>query len=212
MPNALKGMIAGLVATLVLSALMVLNNTMNLMPQIHLIGWLTSLGTLSRPAAWMDHFIIGVVVWGLLFAVYDGLATRPSPWLKGIIFGVFAWLIMMLTFLPLAGAGFFGAKIDITAKVGLLVLHLIYGVVLGATYGLLGVMKPLRISVSQSEQTVTDMDPDKLLRMKSPGYSFNDDIPSSSPSGKMVLIIFGGLVGFFVLVVLIVEFRTTLGL
>jgi hypothetical protein len=144
MSNALKGMIAGLVATLVLTALMVLNSTMNLMPEIHLIGWLTSLGTLSRPAAWMDHFIIGVAVWGLLFAVYDGLATRPSPWLKGIIFGVFAWLIMMVTFLPLAGAGFFGAKIDITAKVGLLVLHLIYGLVLGATYGLLGVMMPAR--------------------------------------------------------------------
>jgi hypothetical protein len=212
MSNAVKGMIAGLVATLVLTALMVLNSTMNLMPQIHLIGWLTSLGTLSRPAAWMDHFIIGVVVWGLLFAVYDGLATRPSPWLKGIIFGVFAWLIMMVTFLPLAGAGFFGAKIDITAKVGLLVLHLIYGLVLGATYGLLGVMKPVGSAVSRSEQTVTAIDPEKLLRMKNPNYSFNDDLASSSPSGKTVLFIFGGLVGFFVLVVLVVEFRTTLGL
>jgi hypothetical protein len=211
MSNAMKGMIAGLVATLVLTTIMVLNSTMNLMPQVHLIAWLTSLGTLSRPAAWMDHFIIGVVVWGLLFAVYDGLATRPSPWLKGVIFGVFAWLMMMVTFLPLAGAGFFGAKIDITAKVGLLVLHLIYGVALGATYGLLGIMSPVRISV-KSEKMLTDIDPDKLLRMSTPGYSFNDDLPSSSPSGKTVLMILGGLVGFFVLALLAVEFRTTLGI
>jgi hypothetical protein len=47
--------------------------------------------------------------------------------------------------------------------------------------------------------------------VKSADYSFNDDLPSSSPSGKTVLMILGGLVGFFVLVVLAAEFRSTLG-
>src|SRR5437879_3866360 len=130
MSNALKGMIAGFVATLVLSGLMLLNSTMDLMPQINIIRMLTNLGTLSTPAAWMDHFIVGVVIWGLLFAVYDGGATRPAHWLKGIIFGVFAWLMMMVAFMPAAGAGFFGTKIGITAPVGLLILHLIYGAIL----------------------------------------------------------------------------------
>src|SRR5438874_10656991 len=72
MSNALKGMVAGLVATLVLSGLMVLNSATDLMPQIHIIRWLTAPGTLSVPAAWMDHFVVGVIIWGLLFAVYDG--------------------------------------------------------------------------------------------------------------------------------------------
>jgi hypothetical protein len=40
----------------------------------------------------------------------------------------------------------------------------------------------------------------------------NDHLPTSSPSGKTVLIIFGGLVGFLVLVVLVSEFRAMLGL
>src|SRR5206468_213540 len=75
-------------------------------------------------AAWMDHFIVGVLIWGLLFAVYDGVATRPAHWLKGIIVGAFAWLMMMVAFMPLAGAGFFGAKIGITALVGLLIMAL----------------------------------------------------------------------------------------
>jgi uncharacterized protein DUF6789 len=130
MSNALQGMIAGLVATLVLSGLMVLNSATDLMPQIHIIRWLTALGTLSVPAAWMDHFIVAVIIWGLLFAVYDGAASRPTPWLKGIIFGVFAWLMMMVTFMPLAGAGFFGSKVDISTHIGLLVLNLIFGAVL----------------------------------------------------------------------------------
>src|SRR6185295_3682526 len=100
MSNALKGMLAGLVATLVLTVLMQLNSGFDLFPQINIIRLLTTLGTLTVPSAWMDHFIVGVVVWGLLFAVYDGAATWPAPWLKGVIFGVFAWLVMMVAFMP----------------------------------------------------------------------------------------------------------------
>jgi hypothetical protein len=212
MSNALKGMLAGFVATLVLATLMLLNSGLDLIPQINIIRLLTTLGTLSVPSAWMDHFIVGVMVWGLLFAVYDGAATRPALWLKGIIFGMFAWLIMMVAFMPLAGAGFFGSKIGITAPVGLLLVHLIYGVVLGATYGLLGVLVPVKASViltKEEKALITANDPNPYTMNSG---DINDHLPTSSPSGKTVLIIFGGLVGFFVLVVLAVEFRKTLGL
>lgn len=212
MPNALKAMIAGLVATLVLSALMLLNGAWDLMPQINIIPWLTALGTLSVPSAWMDHFIVGVVFWGLLFAAYDAVATRPAPWLKGIILGVFAWMMMMVAFMPLAGAGFFGAKIGITAPVGLLILHIIYGAVLGATYELLGVLVPVKAAV-----TLTKEENYELIGVGPNPYTMNsadinDHLSTSSPSGKTVLIIFGGLLGFLVLLVLAVEFRTTLGI
>jgi len=210
MSNALKGMVAGLVATLVLSGLMVLNSATELMPQIHIIRWLTALGTLSVPSAWMDHFIVGVIIWGLLFAVYDGAASRPAPWLKGIIFGVFTWLMMMVTFMPLAGAGFFGAKVDISTLIGLLVLNLIFGAVLGVTYDLLGVVAPVRPAASPAGETVPVTEAERL-RLSSPDYSFNDDLPSSSPSGRTVAIIFGGIVGFMALVVLVMEFRPMLG-
>ena len=212
MSNALKGMLAGFVATLVLTALMLLNSALDLIPQINFIRLLTTLGTLSVPSAWMDHFIVGVVVWGLLFAVYDGAAARPAHWLKGIIFGAFAWLMMMVAFMPLAGAGFFGSKIGITAPVGLLIVHFIYGVVLGATYGLLGVLVPVKASViltKEEKALITANDPNPYTMNSG---DINDHLPTSSPSGKTVLIIFGGLVGFFVLVVLAVEFRKTLGL
>jgi Family of unknown function (DUF6789) len=210
MSNAFKGMVAGLVATLVLSGLMFINSATDLMPQINIIRWLTALGTLSVPAAWMDHLIVGVVVWGLLFAVYDGVAIRPAPWLKGIIFGAFAWLLMMVAFMPMAGAGFFGARIDISTRIGLLVLHLIYGAVLGATYGFLSDLVPVRIPVSSPEAAVPVTEAERL-RLSDPNYSFNDDLPSSSPSGKTVLIILGSLAGFMVLVVLAMEFRSTFG-
>ena len=212
MSNALKGMLAGFVATLVLTVLMLLNGAFDLIPQINIIRLLTTLGTLSVPSAWMDHFIVGVVVWGLLFAVYDGAASWPAYWLKGITFGVFAWLIMMVAFMPLAGAGFFGAKIGITAPVGLLIVHLIYGVILGATYGLLGVLVPVRAAVILANEGTAEIVADGPNPYTMNSGDINDHLPTSSPSGKTVLIIFGGLVGFFVLVVLAVEFRKTLGL
>jgi Family of unknown function (DUF6789) len=209
MSNALKGMVAGLVATLVLSGLMLINSATGFMPEINIIRWLTALGTLSVPAAWMDHFIVGVIVWGLLFAVYDGAASGPQPWLKGIIFGVFSWLMMMVMFMPLAGAGFFGANIDTSTHIGLLAVNLMFGAILGVTYGFLGIVAPIKIAVGPVE--VVPVTEAERLRLSSPDYSFNDDLPTSSPSGRTVAIIFGSVVGFLVLVVLIVEFRSILG-
>jgi hypothetical protein len=210
MSDGLKGMVAGLVATVVLSGLMVINSATGLMPEIHIIRWLTALGTLSVPAAWMDHFIVGVIMWGLLFSVYDGAASRPEPWLKGIIFGVFSWLMMMVAFMPLAGAGFFGARIDLSTHIGLLALNLIFGAVLGVTYGFLGMVAPIRIAVGPAQATVPVTEAERL-RLSSPDYSFNDDLESSSPSGRTVAVVLGSFVGLIGLVVLVMEFRSMLG-
>src|SRR5712672_896717 len=144
MSNSMKGMIAGFVATLVLSGLLLLKSTMDLVPELNIIRLLTNLGSISAVQAWMDHFIVGVVVWGLLFGAYDSLATRPAHWLKGIYFGIFAWLMMMVMFLPLAKAGFFGSKIGLEAPTVTLVYHLVYGLVLGVTYGLLSALLPAK--------------------------------------------------------------------
>jgi uncharacterized protein DUF6789 len=144
MSNSMKGMLSGLVATLVLSGLLLLKSTMDLVPELNLIRLLVNLGSISVVQAWMDHFIIGVVVWGLLFGVYDSMASRPAHWLKGIIFGFFAWLVMMVLFMPLAKAGIFGSKIGPIAAVVTLMYHLVYGAVLGTTYGLLSSWAPAK--------------------------------------------------------------------
>ena len=68
---------------------------------------------------------------------------------------------------------------------------------------------PVRIPVILPK-AVTTTDTDEFS-VKSADYSVNNDLPSSSPSGKTVLMILCGLVGFFVFVVLAVEFRSTLG-
>ena len=145
MSNSMKGMIAGLVATLVLSGLLLLKATMHLVPELSIIRLLVNLGSIGVVQAWMDHFIVGVIIWGLLFAAYDAVAQRPASYpLKGIVFGVFAWLVMMVAFMPLTKGGFFGANVGPMAAVVTLFYHLLYGVVLGTTYGLLTAWVPAK--------------------------------------------------------------------
>ena len=144
MSNALRGMIAGFVATLVLGALLLLKSSFGVWPELNIIRLLMGLGSITAPAAWMDHFIVGTVVWGLLFSLFDAVGARSAHWLRGIVFGMFAWLMMMVLFMPAAGAGLFGNKIGIVAPAVMLVMHLIYGAVLGAVYGLLAVWAPAK--------------------------------------------------------------------
>jgi uncharacterized membrane protein YagU involved in acid resistance len=144
MSNSLRGMLAGLIATLVLSGILLLKAQLGLWPELNLIRLLVSLGSIQTVAAWMDHFIVGVVVWGLLFAAFDSLWESRAYWLKGLIFGVFAWLMMMVLFMPLAKAGWFGTRIGSYAAMVTLGMHLIYGLVLGVVYGLLTAYYPAK--------------------------------------------------------------------
>jgi hypothetical protein len=153
MTNSMKGMIAGFIATLVLSALLMLKSSLALAPHLNIIHLLTQMGSIGRVAAWMDHFIVGTVVWGLLFGAFDAVYDKGPYWLKGLGFGIFAWLMMMILFLPLAKAGFFGAKIGWEAPAVTLIYHLVYGVVLGATYGLLTARKALKNPAASPQKT-----------------------------------------------------------
>ncbi len=153
MSNSMKGMTAGFIATVVLSALLMLKSTMALAPHLNIIHLLTQLGSIGTVAAWMDHFIVGTVVWGLLFGAFDAVYDKGAYWLKGLGFGIFAWLMMMVLFLPLAKAGFFGSKIGLEAPTVTLLYHIVYGVVLGIIYGLLTAWMPLKSPVVTQQKT-----------------------------------------------------------
>jgi hypothetical protein len=134
--NWIKGMVAGFVATIVLSALMLMKAMMGVMPELNPIKMIAD--TLGAPPAvgWVMHFMIGTVLWGTLFAWLDPTLPGESHWLKGIVFAVGAWLIMMIVMMPMAGAGFFGTHLGMTAPVMTLILHIVFGFVLGAVYAL----------------------------------------------------------------------------
>jgi hypothetical protein len=132
-----KGMLAGLVATIVLSALMVLKAMMGLMPQLDIAKMIAGvMGSPDTPLiGWIVHFAIGIVVYGIAIAVLDSKLPGTSHIGHGIMLAVIGWLAMMVMLMPMAGAGLFGMNLGIMAPMMTLVLHLIFGAVLGWFYG-----------------------------------------------------------------------------
>lgn len=73
-------------------------------------------------------------LWGLLFGI---LVSRQFFFveltvIQGLLFGIIPWLFFMLAVKPLTGGGFFALKVGKYRWLTALVLHLVYGAVLGA--------------------------------------------------------------------------------
>jgi uncharacterized membrane protein YagU involved in acid resistance len=134
MNNVSKGMVAGLAATVVLSMIMLMKGMMGLMPELNVIGMLAGMMKSSATMAWVAHFMIGAIVWGVLFAVLHEKLPGNSSLIKGIVFGIGAWVLMMIAVMPMAGAGMFGMKLGMMAPIMTLMLHAVFGAVLGGVF------------------------------------------------------------------------------
>jgi hypothetical protein len=137
MSDLFKGIVAGGVATAVLSAVMLLISATGFEPQLELTRLL--LTVLDEPTerilGWILHFAVGSLLLGGLFAYIEPRLSADSHAKRGILFGLIAWLIVMLVFLPAAGLGYFGFQLSVLAPLVMLALHVLYGAVLGWMYG-----------------------------------------------------------------------------
>jgi uncharacterized membrane protein YagU involved in acid resistance len=143
-----RGMLAGLAATVVLSLLMVMKAMMGLMPQLDIAKMLA--GTTGSPdmpfIGWILHFAIGIVGYGVAIAMLDSKLPGTSRVGHGVMLGVIGWLIMMVVLMPMVGAGPFAINMGIMAPMMTLVLHLIFGAVLGGVYGRAAASQDVSIS------------------------------------------------------------------
>jgi hypothetical protein len=136
--DVIKGTVAGGVATAVLSTVMLLISFTGFEPQLELTRMLLTL--LDAPPTeyalgWTVHITIGSAVLGSLFAYIEPRLGADTHAKSGVLYGVITWLVVMLVFLPAAGAGYFGFQLSIFAPLVTLALHVLYGGVLGWTYG-----------------------------------------------------------------------------
>lgn len=137
MNNIAKGMLAGLAATVVLTLIMLAKTAIGLMPALDPVAMVAEIMGVSMAVGWGVHFLLGAVIWGTAFALLEQYLPGGDLWVKGIVLGVGAWLIMMVAMMPMAGVGFFGMQLGIMAPVLMLVVHIVYGAVLGWVYGML---------------------------------------------------------------------------
>jgi hypothetical protein len=90
--------------------------------------------SVSLAVAWMMHFGIGAIC-GAVYAISYRVIPGRNPVVKGMLLLTGVWLLMMVMVMPMAGAGLFGMKLGVMAPMMTLVLHLVFGVVLGLVYG-----------------------------------------------------------------------------
>jgi hypothetical protein len=137
MPHSWKGVIAGFCATIILSLVFLALSYLGI-EQFNIVSMIDELGSIQRTAAWFDHFIVGTLLWGPIFAGFETTLSDARPrWQKGLLFGVVTWLVMMLIFMPVIGYGLFAWRKGLIEPVGMLVISLIYGLALGVIFELL---------------------------------------------------------------------------
>ncbi len=127
----------GVVATLVMSALMILGVVTGLspmpspIPEAIVNKGLGLLGVgLPKPLIVLLAAVLHLSYGGVAGSILAAL-TRPITVWKGLGWGVLLWLVMQVAVFPLLGWGLFGLAITPRIAVATLVLHLVYGATLG---------------------------------------------------------------------------------
>jgi hypothetical protein len=105
--------------------------------------WLHALASNSLTRSTQDSVVIAIalnllvgLVWALLYG-YDGVVRLSGPnWRKGMIYALGPWLLSIFVFFPIMGAGVLGSDLGAgpLPVIGNLILHLVYGAVLGSLY------------------------------------------------------------------------------
>jgi hypothetical protein len=117
-----RGIVAGFIATFALSLL---------------LDPLTMLGrSVSTPAAafgWY-HFFAGPVIWGVGFAFAHDHLIGPS-WARGVAFLAATACLLLIGSLPFGGAAFFAGGRASATVAAILLVHAVYGALLGLAYG-----------------------------------------------------------------------------
>ena len=118
-----NGIVAGFIATLVLSAL---HEPVTLLT--------AAVGVRAPVTGLLFHFFVGTLLWGSAFGFLHDYLFGPS-WLRGVIFASGAALVVMLAIAPLTGSGFLCLKLGAFAPMVVALFHLAHGAILGAVYG-----------------------------------------------------------------------------
>jgi len=118
-----NGIVAGFIATLVLSAL---HEPVTVLT--------AAVGVRAPVTGLLFHFFVGTLLWGSAFGFVHDYLFGPS-WLRGVVFASCAALIVMFAIAPLTGSGFLCLKLGVFAPLIVALFHLAHGAILGAVYG-----------------------------------------------------------------------------
>jgi hypothetical protein len=128
-------------------------------------------------------YFAGGLLWAVVYSVVESRLTG-RPWVRGVTFAMLPALVSLVVVLPLLGGGLFGLALGAGPLpiIGNVLLHAVYGAMLGVVYGPFG-----------------DLDASTLERPTSPD---NGVVRTSYEQTAAILLVTGALVGTFVGVLL----------
>ncbi|MGH2355411.1 MAG: hypothetical protein ACRDJN_27705 [Chloroflexota bacterium] len=82
-------------------------------------------------------YFAGGLLWAALYAAVFEPRLGGAAWQRGLVYALVPWLFSLLVFLPLVGGGLLGLGLGAGPLpiIGNLLLHVVYGITLGALYG-----------------------------------------------------------------------------
>ena len=135
-PNIGKAILGGFVGTVLLTLMtqfvapMMTGRKMDMAEKL---GGMTGMGT---AAGMVMHFLVGSVVFALVYALVLFRLLPGTPWQKGLLSGVIFWLGLEILMMPMIGGGFFSSQIGgMKVVVAAFIAHLVYGAALGGIAG-----------------------------------------------------------------------------
>ncbi len=131
-PTVTRLVLGGLAGTLVMTAMMYMVAPMMGL-RMDIAAMLGSMLGGSWTAGLVMHFVLGTLVFPLVFG-YVIASRLPGPAVvRGALRGTALWLIAQTMVMPMMGAGLFSAAAGgMVASAGSLMGHLLYGTILGA--------------------------------------------------------------------------------
>ncbi|MGH2558256.1 MAG: DUF6789 family protein, partial [Thermomicrobiales bacterium] len=141
--SVLSGFVATFAMTVVIAAAYGLTRAIGVADGATIERWFWALSHNPVTDSTRDGIALAIalnLIMGLIWACVYGYLVEPRldgpGWKKGILFSLVPWALSVIAFLPIMGGGFLGAGIDAgpLPVLGNLILHLVYGAVLGQLY------------------------------------------------------------------------------
>ena len=135
-PSIGKAIAGGFVGTILLTLMMRFVAPMMTGQKVDIAGKLGDMTGMGPIAGMFMHFLVGSMVFALIYAFVLFRFLPGSPWQKGVLSGVIFWLGLEIFMMPMIGGGFFSSQIGgMKVVVAALIAHLIYGAALGGIAG-----------------------------------------------------------------------------
>jgi len=144
LPNSLiSGFAATFVMTVVIIAAYWLAKAIGDLNGNQLERWFDALHNNSLTRSTEDAVVIGIALnlivgigWALLYGYYGAPTLRGPCWFRGMVFSLIPFVLSIFVFFPIMDAGILGKDLGAgpLPVIGNLLLHLIYGAVLGELY------------------------------------------------------------------------------